>query len=204
MPRLSRAFLGSFILFIHGSDPNDEVSGEAKPRRGGQSRQIGVGFLSMTSLPKRPLTMTALPALLTALSLALTSLSESLVAHAAFLERTIVIHPAPVIGIWDGYADLKRFCSCESWGTPEKEPRQYYDNGDVIWGNDPKTGLPVKRDVGACQINIAVHSSTYERMGLDVIGKFEDNVTFAKYLYDRDGWWPWKASKATCWKNLIK
>lgn len=73
---------------------------------------------------------------------------------------------------------------------------------------DPKTGQ-VNRgrvnasDIGVMQINEYYHSSTAKKMGLDIFS-FEDNLAYARYLYERQGTSPWGASQA-CWQkhNLL-
>jgi hypothetical protein len=100
-------------------------------------------------------------------------------------------------GIWDGYPLLKRICGAESAGGPENKPRQFDDGGSPLWGWE-KHGViyaRVQRDVGACQINTWVHAGDYEKMGLDVIHSEADNIAFAKWLFDTQGWHPWIASK---------
>ena len=100
--------------------------------------------------------------------------------------------------IWDNYPELKRVCSCESWWSPNGEPRQFREDGSILWGQD-KNGKIIERDVGACQINTIAHSSELKRLKLDVVNSFTDNVVFARLLYDRAGLKPWEASKQ-CWK----
>src|SRR3990167_8183300 len=75
--------------------------------------------------------------LFAALSITLTAISEILIAQAALLDRQVIV-PAPVVSVWEGYANLKRMCSCESWGTPENEPRQFKEDGAILWGISPK------------------------------------------------------------------
>src|ERR1043165_5214020 len=36
---------------------------------------------------------------------------------------------------WAGYPLLKRIASCESWGDPNKEPRQFTQDGQVLHGS---------------------------------------------------------------------
>lgn len=95
---------------------------------------------------------------------------------------------------------LYRACSCESWGNPNSAPRQFHDDGSVIWGNDPKTGLPIMRDVGACQINTIAHAAAIASSGLDVVNSLHDNETFALDLYKEFGMTPWAPSKS-CWNG---
>lgn len=67
---------------------------------------------------------------------------------------------------------------------------------------DPDTGS-VKRghmnpaDLGVMQINEYYHGDTAERLGLE-LHDLEDNLAYARYLYDREGVQPWSASKP-CW-----
>ena len=109
--------------------------------------------------------------------------------------------------IWEGYSFLRHICSCESHGNPDKEPRQYEDDGlTLLWGRSPKTGKPVVgSDIGACQISLKYHQKRAESYGLDVINSLKHNIAFAKILFDERGWLPWKASKI-CWEkyNLLK
>jgi hypothetical protein len=69
---------------------------------------------------------------------------------------------------------------------------------------NPKTKKVIRgkinnRDVGVMQINEYYHNITAKKMGLD-LSNFKDNMTYARYLYKREGTRPWSASKA-CWQN---
>ena len=105
--------------------------------------------------------------------------------------------------IWDDYPLLKRICAAESNYGPNNEPRQFLPDGSVLWGWED--GKIVHRDVGSCQINTWVHADELKRLGLDVIDSEADNVAYAKILFDREGWRPWKNSKHH-WdpENLVK
>lgn len=68
--------------------------------------------------------------------------------------------------------------------------RQFKENGEPLkshYGTD---------DIGVYQIN-QVHLETLEKLGLDR-NKTEDNIKFARYLYDKNGLRDWSASKE-CW-----
>ena len=94
----------------------------------------------------------------------------------------------------------------------EQTVREYFSDipvmAQVAWCEsrfvhiDQQTGT-VKRghlngqDLGVMQINEHYHRETAEKMGL-VIEKFEDNLAYARYLYEEKGTQPWSASKA-CW-----
>ena len=99
------------------------------------------------------------------------------------------------VDIWDGYAILRRICAVESTGDRHAEPRQFNSDGSPLWGNDPRTGKSIKRDVGACQENSWVWKAKAQSMKLDIINSLADNVTFAKWLFDREGSKPWNSSK---------
>lgn len=69
-----------------------------------------------------------------------------------------------------------------------------------LWGYDPKTGLPIKRDVGQYQINTIVHADELKKLHLDVVNSADDNALFADILYKRNGLKDWSASR-TCWQE---
>jgi len=52
-------------------------------------------------------------------------------------------------------------------------------------------------DVGVMQINTYYHNQTAERLGLDLLD-IDDNLAYARYLYEREGTQPWSASRP-CW-----
>jgi len=60
-----------------------------------------------------------------------------------------------------------------------------------------------REDVGVMQINEYYHSASAEKMGLDIF-IFEDNMAYARHLYEQQGTSPWKASQS-CWQgnNLL-
>jgi len=88
---------------------------------------------------------------------------------------------------------LKRACSCESWGDPNKQPREFYPDGRLI------KGFPDPSDEGACQI----HTPTWQKEA-DVLGynieTYEGNVKMANYIYGVQGMAAWNASKS-CWQE---
>lgn len=71
--------------------------------------------------------------------------------------------------------------------------RHTHSNGSVVRGG--KTPA----DVGLFQINTLAHGSELARLGLDVM-KLEDNVRFARILYERNGLRDWAPSEH-CWKG---
>ena len=56
-------------------------------------------------------------------------------------------------------------------------------------------------DTGVMQINTRYHSITATELGLDLTS-FEDNMAYARYLYEKQGTQPWKASSA-CWGRTL-
>ncbi len=67
---------------------------------------------------------------------------------------------------------------------------------------NPRTGAVLRgyvnsNDVGVMQINTYYHGTTAARLGLDLM-KLEDNMAYARYLYEREGTRPWNASRP-CW-----
>lgn len=87
---------------------------------------------------------------------------------------------------------LKRICSCESWGQPDKEPRQFDDKGKVLLGSvDP-------RDIGACQIHLPVWQTAAAKLGYNLWTR-AGNIAMANYIYRQNGTQPWNASKESCW-----
>ena len=73
----------------------------------------------------------------------------------------------------------------------ESHFRHYDAYGNVI------RGVENPRDVGVMQINEYFHLETANELGMNVYS-LEGNVSYARYLYEREGTTPWKASSA-CW-----
>jgi hypothetical protein len=96
--------------------------------------------------------------------------------------------PSREVDVRKYFADvpvLAEISHCESRFIQTK-----YD-GTVLQGEvDP-------RDTGVMQINTGFHGDEAKKLGLDLT-KFEDNMAFARYLYNEQGTTPWDAS-AKCW-----
>ena len=73
----------------------------------------------------------------------------------------------------------------------ESQFRQFGKDGDVL------RGVVVSDDLGVMQINNYFHGDTAEKLGHD-LHTLEGNLAYAKYLYEKQGLKPWKAS-APCW-----
>jgi hypothetical protein len=99
---------------------------------------------------------------------------------------------------WAGYPLLRRISACEITGDPNGTPRQFLPDASVLWGNDPTTGRPIKRDVGILQINEWVWGKLAASMGDDLAAE-AGNIAFGKWLFDKQGSAPWTASKG-CWQ----
>lgn len=57
------------------------------------------------------------------------------------------------------------------------------------------------RDTGVMQINTHYHAAEAAKLGLDLT-VLEDNMAYARNLYERQGTQPWKAS-APCWAGTL-
>lgn len=93
--------------------------------------------------------------------------------------------------IEDYFADMPimaKIAKCES------RNRHYNSRGEVLRGE--KTPL----DRGVMQINLFYHAATAEKMGLDV-HDIDDNVAYARYLYEKSGAKPWMSS-SPCWSKF--
>lgn len=85
------------------------------------------------------------------------------------------------------YPLLKEICRCES-GL-----RQTDEEGKLI--------ISETSDHGVCQINLPAHQDKLKEMNLDP-DKLEDNIVFAKYLYDKNGTRDWEYSRS-CWSKQL-
>lgn len=74
----------------------------------------------------------------------------------------------------------------------ESHFRQFDSEGNVLRGTVNKS------DVGLMQINEYYHQDKADELELD-LKTIEGNLAYAKYLYDKQGVTPWKAS-SKCWK----
>ena len=73
----------------------------------------------------------------------------------------------------------------------ESRMRHYDKNGNVIHG-EIDSG-----DIGVMQINERYHRDTAKKLNLE-INKLQDNMVYARKLYEREGTTPW-ASSSKCW-----
>ena len=91
----------------------------------------------------------------------------------------------------DYFADipiLAEIAKCES------RYRQFNSEGNVLKGKQNSY------DRGVMQINVLYHAKTAEKLGLDV-HDLDDNVAYARYLYEKQGAKPWMSSSA-CWAKF--
>ncbi|MBX4206448.1 hypothetical protein KW784_01545 [Candidatus Parcubacteria bacterium] len=79
-------------------------------------------------------------------------------------------------------------------GACESHNRQYNSKGGVLRGEKNSY------DRGVMQINLLYHEETADKMGLDLT-KIDDNVAFARYLYEKYGAKPWMSS-SPCWSKF--
>ncbi len=83
---------------------------------------------------------------------------------------------------------MARIAKCES------RNRHFDKNGGVLRGE--KTPL----DRGVMQINLYFHTDKASELGLD-LHDLDDNVAYARYLYEKYGAKPWMSSSA-CWSRF--
>jgi len=91
----------------------------------------------------------------------------------------------------DYFADipiLTKIAKCES------QYRQLDSSGEILRGEKNRY------DRGVMQINILYHAETAENLGLD-INNIDDNVAYARYLYEKQGAKPWMSS-SKCWARF--
>ncbi len=91
----------------------------------------------------------------------------------------------------DYFADIPimvRIAKCES------RFRQLNSSGEVLMGEENYL------DRGVMQINLGYHAKTMAKMGLDA-HDLDDNVQYARYLYEKYGAKPWMSSSA-CWARF--
>jgi hypothetical protein len=92
---------------------------------------------------------------------------------------------------WAGYTLLKHITSCESWGDPNKEPREFLPDGTVL------RGYPNPEDIGLGQINIPTWGAKAKELGFDLY-TYAGNLAMSKWIFDHYGSGPWKYSEG-CW-----
>jgi hypothetical protein len=80
---------------------------------------------------------------------------------------------------------LAEIAKCES------SFRQYDKDGEVLRGRVNGS------DVGLMQVNEYYHGESAKKLGFDIYS-VEGNLAYAKWLYNREGGQPWKAS-SPCW-----
>jgi hypothetical protein len=79
-------------------------------------------------------------------------------------------------------------------GACESHNRQFNSRGEVLRGEQNIY------DRGVMQINLLYHEKTAVKMGLD-LHDIDDNVAYARYLYEKQGAKPWMSSSA-CWSKF--
>ena len=77
----------------------------------------------------------------------------------------------------------------------ESRFRQTLADGSVLRGSVDTA------DVGVMQINTRYHSARARELGLD-LKELQDNMAYARRLYEKQGTAPWQAS-APCWNRTL-
>lgn len=99
------------------------------------------------------------------------------------MQVVIPVHQAKnlVAGqIWANYSLLKHIASCENWGDPNKEPREFLPDGTVL------RGYPNPNDVGLAQINVPTWGATAKQLGFD-LDTYQGNLDMAEWIFDHYG-----------------
>ncbi len=76
----------------------------------------------------------------------------------------------------------------------ESRFRHFNSEGNVLKGKENRY------DRGVMQINLLYHAEKADELGLDLTN-LDDNVAFARYLYEKFGAKPWMSSSA-CWAKF--
>ena len=79
-------------------------------------------------------------------------------------------------------------------GKCESRNRHYNSRGEVLRGEKNTY------DRGVMQINLLYHEKDAVKLGLD-LHNIDDNVAYARYLYEKQGAKPWMSSSA-CWSKF--
>jgi hypothetical protein len=85
---------------------------------------------------------------------------------------------------------LARIAGCES------HYRHLTKSGEIL------RGVENRYDFGVMQINILYHDEDAKELGLN-LRDLDDNVAFARHLYERQGAKPWMSSSA-CWAKVTE
>ena len=131
-------------------------------------------------------------AFLSAGTAAMVEVPESAYGQIGTVESATVSEPATPVTVEEKVRDyfsdipiMAEVARCESTFT------HYLDDGSVLRGRVDN------RDTGVMQINTYYHQDAADRLGLD-LEDFEENMAFARILYDEQGVQPWNASRP-CW-----
>lgn len=92
-------------------------------------------------------------------------------------------------------ADLMAAGGCESNDSPNKKPRQFDENGEVVKHINKNGSI----DYGAFQIN-DIHIPEAQKLGLDIMKEL-DNYKMAAIIYKSQGIGAWKgydSARKTC------
>lgn len=116
------------------------------------------------------------------------ALSSKAAARAAIAGAVMASPANPEVKqrVQEYFADIPimvRIAGCES------KFHQHDHTGNVL--------TSVTNDLGVMQINVLAHSETAQKLGYDLTN-IEDNMAYARMLYNQSGTTPWNSS-AKCW-----
>lgn len=78
----------------------------------------------------------------------------------------------------------------------ESSMRHQGEDGEILRGEVDAD------DIGVMQINTRYHQAQADELGIDIYS-LNGNLAYARYLYEKQGVRPWKASMP-CWGTLAK
>ena len=140
-------------------------------------------------VPKKRLIIFALIAIALASTFSGTDAAE--IAQASTVKPIVsnVTIPTHVAAYFSDVPIMVEIARCES------HMRHYGTDGEVIRGEIDRG------DIGVMQINERYHRKTAEKFNLD-IDTLEDNMVYARKLYEREGTKPW-ISSMKCWGKHV-
>ena len=138
--------------------------------------------------------------------------------HALILVSLLYGSPSTALAVQEGTTFAPSVRSLQSIDMPrtlESHVREYFKDTPilaevarcestfrhVLSDGEILRGRVNSDDVGVMQINEFYHAKTALRMDLN-LKKIEDNLAYAKYLYEKEGLKPWMSS-SKCWKPSI-
>ena len=109
-------------------------------------------------------------------------------------EMEIVKNPETLMAYVEQYFADEPILADIAWC--ESRVRHLDKNGEILRGKVDSD------DIGVMQINTRYHADTAEELGIDLYS-LNGNLSYARYLYEKQGTKPWLSSNP-CWGRLVK